>query len=241
MPGAVYPKQVGAELATSRAARKRVVKNSLVMLLLVGSLLMSSGDLGWTMAWVYIGVVLICQVATTLVLLKNSPELLAERARIQDGSKDWDKPLAMLVAFGPLVILIVAGFDHRFIWSSPIAVTLQVIGLVIVVIGNLLGAWAMLSNRFFSAVVRIQTERGHRVATEGPYRFVRHPGYVGTLLFFLATPLALGTWWALLPALPLASILVMRTALEDRTLRAELDGYRDYASKVRYRLVPGVW
>jgi protein-S-isoprenylcysteine O-methyltransferase Ste14 len=107
--------------------------------------------------------------------------------------------------------------------------------------GMLLVSWAMASNKFFSTTVRIQDDRGQTVTSSGPYRLVRHPGYVGFLVSNLATPLLLGSLWALIPAVVLEALVVVRTALEDRTLQAELGGYRDYARRVRYRLLPGVW
>jgi len=115
------------------------------------------------------------------------------------------------------------------------------VSLVIIVAGYALGAYALIENRFFSGMVRIQADRGHQVVSSGPYRWVRHPGYAGALLSYLATPLLLDSWWATLPAAFLIVVLVIRTDLEDRALQAELEGYHDYAGRVRYRLLPGVW
>ena len=114
-------------------------------------------------------------------------------------------------------------------------------GLVVFVLGMGLMTWAMIVNNFFSLVVRIQKDRGHTVVSSGPYAYVRHPGYIGGILFQLATPVMLGTLWALVPAGLAACLIVIRTVLEDKTLQAELDGYKDYAARVRYRLLPGVW
>jgi len=122
-----------------------------------------------------------------------------------------------------------------------ISLPLQIATLVVAVLAYALVVWATAANAFFSQVVRIQKERGHTVATSGPYRYVRHPGYVGTILFELATPVMLGSWWALIPGGLSALLLVVRTALEDKTLHKGLDGYRGYAARVRYRLLPGVW
>jgi protein-S-isoprenylcysteine O-methyltransferase Ste14 len=138
-------------------------------------------------------------------------------------------------------MLIVAGFDDRWSWSPPQAVAVQIAAFVAVALGDVLFAWAMASNMFFSSVVRIQQDRGHTVQSGGPYRFVRHPGYLGTIVPTLATPLALGSLWAFIPAGLLTAVMVVRTALEDKTLRDELAGYTEYAQRTRYRLVPGVW
>jgi protein-S-isoprenylcysteine O-methyltransferase Ste14 len=140
-----------------------------------------------------------------------------------------------------LVKYVVAGLDFRFGWSTGIMPALQFAALVVAVGGYALGTWAMAVNAYFSLVVRIQHDRGQKVVSDGPYRWVRHPGYVGTILFELAAPLLLGSWWALVPGVISALLLVVRTALEDRTLQQELDGYKQYAGEVRYRLLPGVW
>jgi protein-S-isoprenylcysteine O-methyltransferase Ste14 len=129
----------------------------------------------------------------------------------------------------------------RFGWSPHIPWGVQLAALVFVVLGFGFASWAMIANAFFAGPVRIQDERGHAVASEGPYRFVRHPGYVGWIVSGVALPLMLGSGWALIPAVLAAVALIIRTALEDRTLREELDGYTEYAQRVRYRLVPGIW
>ena len=145
-----------------------------------------------------------------------------------------------MVLGGPVLMFISAGLDFR--WHGlrfPMWVTLA--GLLVAMSGAAVTATAMYANRFFSSTVRIQTDRGHAVVSSGPYGLVRHPGYVGMFLAYLAMPVALGSLWALTPAVLTAILLVIRTALEDRTLRAELPGYAEYAATVRYRLLPGVW
>lgn len=129
----------------------------------------------------------------------------------------------------------------RFGRSPQLALAIQLIALVLLVLGYALFSWAMASNPFFSTLVRIQGERGHAVASAGPYRIVRHPGYVGWIILSIATPLMLGSLWGVMPGGLSALLMAVRTALEDKTLLAELDGYQDYAQTVRYRLLPGVW
>ena len=146
-------------------------------------------------------------------------------------------------AFTPafLAVYVVAGFDAgRFGWSA-LSPWLWPLGLALFLAGMALLIGSMVVNPFFEKTVRIQTERGHRVIDTGPYRIVRHPGYAGFFGWILATPLLLGAWWAFVPAILSVAVMVARTALEDRTLQAELPGYRDYANKVRFRLVPYVW
>jgi protein-S-isoprenylcysteine O-methyltransferase Ste14 len=137
--------------------------------------------------------------------------------------------------------MLLAGLDHRFRWSAPTPLWAQAAGLLAVAAGGMLSNWAVAANRFFSAVVRVQRDRGHEVVDSGPYRYVRHPSYAGSITYMLGMTFVLGSRVALAAATVLSLVLAVRTALEDRTLQAELDGYADYARRVRYRLLPGVW
>jgi protein-S-isoprenylcysteine O-methyltransferase Ste14 len=169
---------------------------------------------------------------------------MAERdqAEKSPGVKPWDKVLAPLMAISiSFPLIIVAGLDHRHGWSPVFPVWLNILGLVLIAAGYAFAAWALAGNHFFSSMVRIQTERGHVVCDSGPYRIVRHPGYAGNILPLPGIALALGSTWALIPAAVALIIAVIRTALEDRTLQDELSGYRDYARRVRYRLIPGIY
>jgi protein-S-isoprenylcysteine O-methyltransferase Ste14 len=200
----------------------------------------SVGRLDWSNAWVLVGLNFAASIATT-ALLWRSPELLAERRNIKAG-KSWDKAIvAVAVLLGPMATWITAGLDTRFHWSDGMPRLALIAGVVVAVLAAALIAWAMVCNRFFSSVVRIQKDRGHAVVTSGPYRFVRHPGYTGMLAFTLVTPLILNSRWAFVPAAATAATMVLRAVLEDRTLHNELDGYADYASKVKYKLVPAIW
>lgn len=209
-------------------------------------LLVSGGDLGWWQVWIFTLLILAAGVGARLWAERRHPGLLVERdqARLDKASnvKAWDKVLAPLMAVSisfPLVI--VAGLDHRFGWSPVFPVWLNILGFVLIGIGYAFAAWAMAENRFFSSMVRIQTDRGHVVCDSGPYRIVRHPGYAGNILPLPGIVLALSSAWALLPAAVALIIIVIRTRLEDRTLQEELPGYRDYARSVRYRLFPGIY
>jgi protein-S-isoprenylcysteine O-methyltransferase Ste14 len=138
-------------------------------------------------------------------------------------------------------MLLTAGLDARFGWSPELPLAFKIGMLPVAVLGHLLILWAMKANKFFSGVVRIQKDRGHSVITGGPYKVVRHPGYVGMIVFGFATPLVLGSLWAFIFGVLMMCITVARTVLEDRTLQEELEGYKDYAGLVRYRLLPGIW
>ena len=194
---------------------------------------------GWALAAILLGTFV---VSRALVMLWN-PDLAGERGRSVSArdTPPWDRVLAPLLAFGGTLIGVAAGLGVRFGATPGVSPPVQALGLVAVLAGLALGTWAMLSNPFFSGVVRIQSERGHRVASGGPYRWVRHPGYAATLLAFIALPAFLGSSWALFPAAVVVAAGIARTALEDQFLLDRLDGYREYAARVRYRLVPGVW
>lgn len=200
----------------------------------------SVGRLDWLNAWVLLGLNFVASIVTTALLWRNA-ELIAERSNIKAG-KSWDKAIVgIVVLLGPMATWITAGLDTRFHWSHGMPPLAFIVGVVVAVLAAALIAWAMRSNKFFSSVVRIQKDRGHVVVTSGPYRFVRHPGYTGMSVFTLATPLILNSRWAFAPAMATAATAVLRTALEDRTLHNELDGYADYARRVKYKLVPVIW
>jgi protein-S-isoprenylcysteine O-methyltransferase Ste14 len=212
------------------------------MVLLGGTLFLCAGQLNWNMAWVYL---IMLVVNSTVSVLTLDPRLMQERLeglKEREGTPRWDVTFVLPVALlGPLATVTVAGLDSRFEWSAGNPLAVKIAASAAALAGLLIINWAIHVNRFFSAVIRIQKERGHTVVTTGPYRFVRHPGYLGVILESLAAPLMLNSLWAFIPAGFIAVVTVVRTALEDRTLRAELPGYAQYAARVRWRLVPGVW
>jgi protein-S-isoprenylcysteine O-methyltransferase Ste14 len=200
----------------------------------------SAGRLDWSNGWVLLGLNFAASIATTALLWRNT-ELLAERRNIKAG-KSWDKAIvSIVVLLGPVATWITAGLDTRFHWSDGMPPLAFIAGVVVAVLAAVLIAWAMRSNKFFSSVVRIQKDRGHVVVAGGPYRFIRHPGYTGISAFTLVTPLILNSRWAFVPAVATTAVTVVRTVLEDRTLHNELDGYADYARRVKYKLLPVIW
>jgi protein-S-isoprenylcysteine O-methyltransferase Ste14 len=223
---------------------KAALRFGIYLLMLPLVLFLAAGRLDWTMGWVYVGLSFFFTAVSRGIALRKNPDLLVERGRSLEAEdvKSWDRALVGLVAlYGPLVTLVVAGLQQRFGWEPRISLTLQLIALALVVLSYLVSTWAMAVNRFFSAFVRIQKDRGQTVVTDGPYRWVRHPAYAASIPAFLATPVMLDAFWALIPAVPVVVGTVVRTALEDRTLQEELEGYAAYAQRVRYRLLPGVW
>ncbi|MCW8855071.1 MAG: isoprenylcysteine carboxylmethyltransferase family protein [Gammaproteobacteria bacterium] len=233
-----------SEEAAQTVSPRQWLRLVLAYLLIPLLLLICAWDLGWWQAWVYSLLILAAGIGGRLWAEQRHPGLTAERQNIENiqNAKAWDKVLAPLMAVSiayPMVI--VAGLDHHYHWSPEFPLWLSVTGFILITFGYAFAAWAVAENRFFSSVVRIQTERGHVVCDTGPYRFVRHPGYAGNILPLFGIVLALGSVWTLIPAAVASIITLIRTALEDRTLEEELPGYRDYAQRVRYRLIPGIY
>jgi protein-S-isoprenylcysteine O-methyltransferase Ste14 len=207
-------------------------------------LLICAWDFGWWQGWVFSLLIVISGIGGRLWAERLHPGLLAERAKFDKASdvKPWDKVLSPLMAVSlsfPLVI--VAGLDHRFEWSPVFPTWLYILGFTLILLGYAFAVWALVENRFFSSVVRIQTDRGHVVCDSGPYRIVRHPGYAGNILPLAGIVLALNSIWTLIPAMVALIITVIRTNLEDKTLQDELPGYREYVRRVHYRLIPGIF
>jgi protein-S-isoprenylcysteine O-methyltransferase Ste14 len=215
-----------------------------IALLTFGAPFIGAGTLAWPAAWAWLVVTLAGVLISRVLMARANPDLVAERSASvsNEGTKGWDRLLMPLIGIvGPVAIGLVAGLNYRFTWPPDVSLAVQVLGLPALLLGLGFSTWAMVSNRYFSSVVRIQSERGHQVISSGPYSFVRHPGYAAAVLGEFGTALMLGSAWALVPVALLSALYVLRTALEDRTLQAELPGYRDYAGRVRYRLLPGVW
>jgi protein-S-isoprenylcysteine O-methyltransferase Ste14 len=225
----------------SRGVIRWLIREIVGVLFVAGILFIPAGGLDWAMGWALVGIYVAWITALAVVLIPGNPELLIERASRRKGTKTWDTLILSVIGLTTFSKYILAGFDHRLGWTAPIPLGLQITALVLAALGYALLTWSMVANAFFSTLVRIQENRGHAVATGGPYRYVRHPGYTGSFVFEMATPIVLGSLWALIPGGLTALLLVVRTALEDRTLRNELGGYPAYAERVRYRLLPGVW
>ncbi len=197
----------------------------------------------WWEAWVYAIIAIFGFAISRLLAARRHPDLIAERARIMrhENTEPWDRLLAPLAGLGGGLIPLVAGLDELFGWSVIFNLPVKILSLVIILAGYVLSSYALIENRFFSGVVRIQKDRGQHVVSSGPYRWVRHPGYAGALLTFFATPFFLDAIWAFIPVVFMTIVLVIRTDLEDKTLQDQLEGYRDYVKRVRYRLLPGIW
>ncbi|MGH7914971.1 MAG: methyltransferase family protein [Candidatus Binataceae bacterium] len=210
---------------------------SLIFLAFIGLLLFGcAGRLDIAAFWEYL---FVCGLSFTVATSVIDPELFRERVR-PGGQPLKLRYYALLLP--PMAHWCIAGLDAgRFHWSDSVPRTLQIVGLAIFALALALIVWAMRINRFFSSVIRLQEDRGHKLITDGPYRWVRHPGYIAGLLFCLSSGIALGSWLSLLPAVACVPLLLGRTVAEDRFLKNNLKGYSAYADAVRYRLVPGIW
>ncbi len=207
------------------------------------TLLVCGWDLGWWQAWVFFVLIVASGIGGRIWAEHRHPGILAERFNIKaQNVKSWDRVTAPLMAISlSFPLTIVAGLDHSFAWSPHFPVWTNLLGFVLITFGYAFASWALIENRFFSSFVRIQKERGHEVCSSGPYKIVRHPGYAGNVLALPGIVLALGSVWTLIPVVIAIMISVIRTELEDRTLQEELNGYKEYAQQVRYRLIPGIY
>jgi protein-S-isoprenylcysteine O-methyltransferase Ste14 len=222
--------------------RRLVISTTASILILVLCLFLPAGTWAWTRGWLFLVVITVASFLSTLYLRRVNPDVIAGRVNRHEGWRPWDLLLGLL-GFLPmmLAIPIVAALDDgRFHWSH-LRWWGCLAGYALMIAGFFGETWATSVNKFFEPSVRIQTDRGHHVIDTGPYAIIRHPGYAFGFLLFLGMPLAMGSFWALIPAVMLCPLLVVRTVLEDRTLQNELPGYKPYAQRVRYRLVPGVW
>jgi protein-S-isoprenylcysteine O-methyltransferase Ste14 len=233
----------------SRAEIAPVVRVAVVRFVFLGAfmlavLFLSAGRLDWWEGWAYTAAAMVMMIVARFYLIFTAPDQIVERmdAPQREHVKPWDRVFVLVIAFlGPVAAWIVAGLDVRFGWSPDLPIAIQLIALVLVVAGTTFSNWAMIVNRFYSSHVRIQEDRGHAVVDRGPYRILRHPGYAGDLVSWIAIPFFFSSTWVAIPCLVVILTYFVRTALEDRTLQEELPGYREYAGKVRYRLLPGIW
>ena len=208
--------------------------------LFLGVAMFLPGGVGWRKGWVFLLVFVFQMTVASLYLWRTNPEIFIARSKIHAETKGWDKLVLVFVLFSFFAIFPMAGLDHRLGWSF-VPLWLVVGGYLLFTLGMIGSVWAYRVNKFAEPGVRIQAERGHTVIDSGPYAIVRHPIYVAGFLIVVGLPLALGSLWALIPVAVATPILIVRTIFEDRLLQAELSGYQEYASRVRYKLLPGVW
>ncbi len=225
----------------ARAVRRRMAQIGFLVVLQWAALFLSAGRWDWAEGWWYIGLYVAFLGVNSLLLLPHHKDLVAERSQINKNTKPWDRIIALGATIPGLILLVVAGLDARLGWSVGLSLGWKITGFLLIALGYAVFAWAMVYNAYFAVTVRIQEERGHQVATGGPYRIVRHPAYLGMLFTTAGMLLFFSSIWAVIPAAVMLFFLVLRTALEDKTLQAELPGYVEFTHKTRYRLIPGIW
>jgi protein-S-isoprenylcysteine O-methyltransferase Ste14 len=222
---------------------KQMTVSTVLLAVMMAVFYASAGRIDIPRSWLFFGVSFVHFIGSTLALARYDPELLVQRLTLRrEGSKAWDEVLMRAGNLtGLLLVPVVAGLDvGRYRWSS-LGVYYALLGLVLMAASSILLNWAMIENPHFEPTVRIQEDRGHRVVSSGPYGFVRHPGYLSGILWMSAVPLIVGSLYAFVPVALYGALMILRTHLEDRTLHEELAGYPEYAERVRYRLLPGIW
>ena len=217
------------------------IREMMGLLVMSTALFWPARTFNWGAAWALVAVTLAWIIGTAIVILTYNPDLLAERLGPRKGAKSWDSIIMGFLGSAQLARYIVAGLDHRYGWTVGFPTPAVICGILCCILGYALFVWSAAANAFFSQIVRIQTERGQTVVSTGPYRYVRHPAYLGAILVELGVPVLLSSWWALSISVFTIFLLVLRTSLEDRALHTELTGYADYSAKVRYRLLPEIW
>lgn len=224
-----------------RSGINRILQVLFSIVLMGSALFLTAGRMDWPAAWIFLGSYLLMVLTVGVWVARKHPDVVNERGKIARNAQAWDKVLMTIYTVLLFVLFGVAGLDAgRFGWST-MSIAVQIAGYVAFILSMVVTFWAMATNPFLSTIVRIQDDRGQYVISTGPYRYVRHPMYAMMFLMWPGTALLLGSWWALIPAAVIISVFVVRTALEDRTLQAELPGYVEYTQHTRYRLVPGVW
>ena len=216
---------------------------NLIWVVAMGALLFASaGTLHWPAAWVFLATSAVIGIGFGWWLAKTDPALLAERMRpmMQKNQPAADKKFMLVFGVIALIWFLAIGFDKRM-HASDIPVALQALGLAMLLLTTGFIMWVMRENSFAAPVVKVQSERGHHVISTGPYAWVRHPMYSGTILFFIGVPLLLGSWWGVALSPLFVILFAVRSGIEERALIAGLPGYADYTRRVRYRLVPGLW
>ncbi len=220
---------------------KLLIKGLIINIFFAAILFLSAGRIDYHQGWIFLTVNILTAFMNVFSIRKNS-DLLNERSKAGEGIKSWDKLILGLSAGIYLIMIVIAGLDSgRFLWSGRFSWITCISGVTVLLIGQIIFLTARSQNNFFSSVVRIQKERGHIVCDTGLYKIIRHPGYLGMILSLIAIPLITTSFWSIIPTVIAVILLLIRTSLEDKTLKAELEGYDEYSKKTRYKLMPLIW
>lgn len=218
--------------------KRRYIQVFVTLLIQLSILFFSAGDFRWKWAFAFTA----CSLIILFINSRVIPyDVIKERGSKKKNVKTWDKVLSGLITFPYLGLYVVSGLDHRFGWTGTLSIWIHLLGLIMLFASSMLFTWSMVSNPFFSTMVRIQDDRNHTVAMSGPYKYLRHPGYAGFMIMGISTPLLLGSYYALICSVITMALMIIRTALEDKTLNEELVGYKEYSKEVRYKLIPHIW
>jgi protein-S-isoprenylcysteine O-methyltransferase Ste14 len=225
-----------------KSEKRRVIQFSIFTFIIALMFFISAGTIYWLNAWIIILIWCVCSLISEILLYKFNPELIVERSGKRGNIKTFDRVLHPIMDTFTIFLFILPGLDVvRFRWSAFMPIALIITGIILNIFSYIIKVWSMVSNKHFEESVRIQEEREHTVCTSGPYKYVRHPGYLGFIFMYISVPLICGSYWSLIPALIIIILLITRTFLEDKMLNNELKGYIEYSKKVRYRLFPGIW
>ena len=203
-------------------------------------LVLTSETWTWINIWIYAALATLTSMLVYLFVVRVNPSLYNERGNLRENTKKWDLIWVRVYALISYSLIIIAGLDKKNSWSS-LGNEWIIPGGILIILSGMLATWAMAENNYFSSVVRIQDNREQTVVTSGPYQYIRHPGYLGAILYYLGTPMVLDSWISFFPVLIIIIGFIFRIQFEERTLKEELDGYERYTQKVKYRLIPGIW
>lgn len=235
-------KDTSTLMTFNKAFRKMVASMLVTTIFIAVIVFIPVGRLDWMLGWIFVAAWSLPKLVFTFILRWYDPELLVERMTRHQNTQKYERviiPLYYILSLGTILFAVLDG--GRFHWSAQVPTVVIILSYIINLSGSLLAYWAVSANPFFSSESRLQIDRNQRVTRSGPYRFVRHPGYLASILLWPVYGLMLGSWWAFIPGLLAAMMMLIRTIYEDRMLRTELPGYAEYARQVRYRLFPGIW
>ncbi len=203
-------------------------------------LVITSGTWTWINIWIYVGLATLTSVLVFIFVVRVNPSLYNERGNPRENTQKWDLIWIRIYGLISYLSIIIAGLDKKNSWSS-LGNGWIFPGGILIILSGVLSTWAMAENNYFSSVVRIQNDRGQTVVNSGPYQYIRHPGYLGAILYYIGTPMVLDSWVSFFPVLIIIIGFIIRTHFEEKILKEELDGYGRYTQKVKYRLIPGIW
>ena len=224
----------------NKYGKSALIKEYLARIIMVFILVLTSGTWTWINIWIYFALATLTSMLVYIFVVRVNPSLYNERGNLRENTKKWDLIWIRVYSLISYSSIIITGLDKRNNWSS-LGNEWIIPGGILIILSGVLATWAMAENNYFSSVVRIQDDRGQTVVTSGPYQYIRHPGYLGAILYYIGTPMMLDSWISFFPVIIIIVGFILRIRFEERTLKEELYGYERYSQKVEYRLIPGIW